>query len=156
MQQIMHSYVCGINLRSEKSLVLSDLVFAYNRCTRIRQEHVYLSKSKYDLMRILSELIFIPQNIGIHRPLHDIPRFFIFFIEQLYFSQMLSIGSFGRREFCGKEFVYNCSISSIMSMTILPAHTVVFGVGICNAKVMLTTENRGILSLVSSCFFRLA
>ena len=27
MQQPMHSYVCGINLRSESSLVLSDLLF---------------------------------------------------------------------------------------------------------------------------------
>ena len=27
MQQAMHSYVCGINLRSESSLVLSDLHF---------------------------------------------------------------------------------------------------------------------------------
>ena len=36
-----------------------------------------------------------------------------------------------------------------MGMTIFPVLTVVFGVGICNAKAMLTTENRGILSLVS-------
>ena len=28
MQQTMRSYVCGINLRSENSLVLSDLHFA--------------------------------------------------------------------------------------------------------------------------------
>ena len=28
MQQTRHSYVCGINLRSENSLVLSDLHFA--------------------------------------------------------------------------------------------------------------------------------
>ena len=27
MQQPMHSYVCGINLKSESSLVLSDLLF---------------------------------------------------------------------------------------------------------------------------------
>ena len=27
MQQPMHSYVCGINLRPETSLVLSDLLF---------------------------------------------------------------------------------------------------------------------------------
>ena len=73
MQQTMHSYFCGINLRSESSLVLSDLHFALNRCTRIRQERVYRAKSKYDLMRILSELVFIPQTIGIHRLLHDIP-----------------------------------------------------------------------------------
>ena len=62
MQQTMHSYVCGINLRSESPLVLSDLHFEYNRCTRIRQERVYHAKSKYDLMRILSELVFIPQT----------------------------------------------------------------------------------------------
>ena len=58
----MHSYVCGINLRSESSLVLSDLQFANNRCTSIRQESVYRAKSKYDLKRILSELVFIPQT----------------------------------------------------------------------------------------------
>ena len=28
MQQTMHSYVCGINLRSESSFILSDLHFA--------------------------------------------------------------------------------------------------------------------------------
>ena len=28
MQQTIHSYVCGINLRSESSLVLSDLHFS--------------------------------------------------------------------------------------------------------------------------------
>ena len=56
------SFVCGINLRSESSLVLSDLQFALNRCTRIRQERVYRAKSKYDLMRILSELVFTPQT----------------------------------------------------------------------------------------------
>ena len=28
MQQPMHSYVCGINLRSESFLILSDLLFA--------------------------------------------------------------------------------------------------------------------------------
>ena len=28
IQQTMHSYICGINLRSESSLVLSDLHFA--------------------------------------------------------------------------------------------------------------------------------
>ena len=52
MQQTMHSYVCGINLRSESSLVLSDLYFTKNRCTRIRQERVYRAKSKCDPMRI--------------------------------------------------------------------------------------------------------
>ena len=92
MQQNMHSYVCGINLRSESSLVLSDLRFAYTRCTRIRQERVYLAKRKYDLMRILSELVFIPntqESIGCCMTFPD----FIFFIEQLFliFNQMLSI-----------------------------------------------------------------
>ena len=61
MQQPMDSYVCGVNLSSESSLVLSDLLFAKNRCTRIRQESVYRAKCKYDLLRILSELVFIPQ-----------------------------------------------------------------------------------------------
>ena len=62
MQRTMHSYVCGINLRSETSLILSDLHFAKNWGTIIRQERVYSAKSKYDLMRILSELVFIPQT----------------------------------------------------------------------------------------------
>ena len=79
MQQTMYSYVCGINLRSESSLVLSDLHFALNRCTRIQQEHVNRAKSKYDLMRILPELVFIPQtqeSIGCCMPF---PDFFDFF-----------------------------------------------------------------------------
>ena len=35
-----------------------------------------------------------------HRLLHDIPQFFILFLEELFliFNQMLSIGSFGRRD----------------------------------------------------------
>ena len=37
MQQPMHSCICGINLRSESSLVLSELLFILNRCIRIRQ-----------------------------------------------------------------------------------------------------------------------
>ena len=28
MQRTMHSYICGTNLRSERSLILSDLLFA--------------------------------------------------------------------------------------------------------------------------------
>ena len=35
--------------------------FHVNRCTRIRQERVCRAKSKYDLMRILSEFVFIPE-----------------------------------------------------------------------------------------------
>ena len=38
-------------------------------------------------------------NAGIHRLLHDFPRFFIFFIVQfLIFNQMFSIRAFGRRK----------------------------------------------------------
>ena len=35
-----------------------------------------------------------------HRLLHDIPRFLILFLEKLFliFNQILSIGSFGRRD----------------------------------------------------------
>ena len=62
MQQTMPFYVCGINLRPESSLVLPDLHFALNRCSRIRQERVNRAKNKYVLMRILSELVFIPQT----------------------------------------------------------------------------------------------
>ena len=47
----------------------------------------------YDITNILYELVFIPTNAGIRRLLHDILRFLIFFIEQLFFivNQMLSI-----------------------------------------------------------------
>ena len=50
-------------------------------------------------MRILSELIFIPTNVGINRLLHDISRFSILFRDQLFFifNQLLSIRSLGRR-----------------------------------------------------------
>ena len=47
-------------------------------------------------MRILSELVFIPQTQE-----SDIPRFLNFFIEQLFliFNQMLSIRALGRRDY---------------------------------------------------------
>ena len=50
-------------------------------------------------MRILSELVFIPQTWEFVGYCMTFPDFFIFFIEQLFFlfKQMLSIGSFGRR-----------------------------------------------------------
>ena len=54
MQQTMHSYVFGINLRSERFSRFVRFTFRVNRCTRIQQEHVYGAKSKYDLMKILS------------------------------------------------------------------------------------------------------
>ena len=105
MQQPMRSYSCGVNLRSEYSLVLSDLLFASNRCTRIRQEPVYRQIIKYYLMRILSELVFYTINVGIHRLLHGIHRSFILFIEQLFFifNQMLSIGSLVRHSHSGMK-----------------------------------------------------
>ena len=38
-------------------------------------------------------------NVEMHSLLHDIPRFFILFLEELFliFNQMLSIRAFGRR-----------------------------------------------------------
>ena len=64
----------------------------------MQQERVYRAKSKYDLMRILSELIFIPQtqkSIGccMTFPIFDFLHRAVVFI----FNQMLSIGAFGRR-----------------------------------------------------------
>ena len=53
--QPMHSYLCGINLRSESSLLLSDLLFRVKELYQNSTECVYPAKSKYDLMRILSE-----------------------------------------------------------------------------------------------------
>ena len=64
------------------------------RCTRIRQECVYPSKSKYDLMRIVYELIFIPQTIESIGCCMIFPNFEQFFF---IFNQMLSIGLFGMR-----------------------------------------------------------
>ena len=75
------SYVCGINLRSESSLVLSEVL-----SRKIGVPEFASAKSKYDLMRILSFLVRIyTTSIGIHRLLHVILRFFIFFVEQLFF-----------------------------------------------------------------------
>ena len=62
MQQNMHSYVCGKNLRSESFSFYQIYISRKKRCTRMRQERVYRAKSKYDLMKILSELVFIPQT----------------------------------------------------------------------------------------------
>ena len=66
-------------------------------------------------MRILSERVFITTDAGIHRLLHDIPRFFMFFIEQLFliFNQMLSIRAFGRRvnATCIYMYMYNYDLA---------------------------------------------
>ena len=61
MQQSLHSYIYGINLRSESSLV-QVVRFTFRVCTRSRQELDYRANGKYYLMRILSELVFIPQT----------------------------------------------------------------------------------------------
>ena len=85
MQQTMHSYVCGINLRSESSLVC-QIYFSRKVGVPEFDTNMFIArKSKYDLMGTLSELVLIyTTNAGIHRLLHDIPRFFIFLIEQLF------------------------------------------------------------------------
>ena len=51
---------CKLEVRKFSRFV--RFTFRVNMCTRIRQEHVYRAKSKYDIMRILSELVFIPQT----------------------------------------------------------------------------------------------
>ena len=58
-------------------------------CNRIQQEHVYFTNSKYDIMRIPSEL-----SVGICMLWPDIPRYSILFLGQLCFS----IRAFGRRD----------------------------------------------------------
>ena len=90
MQQPMHSYVCGIKLRSESSLEMSEL---FSRKTGVPEfdRNVFIAQkvnTMYGLVRIISELV--RRN---HRLLHDIPRFSIFFIEKLFFifNQMLTI-----------------------------------------------------------------
>ena len=102
---------------------------------------VYRAKSKYDLLRLLSELE------GISRLLHDILRFFISFIEQLFFifNQMFSIGSFGRH---AKPIIYmyllwvieiTCSVQLNMIKTLYPGDMA------CRSFVlMLYLEDNGI------------
>ena len=70
-----------------------------NMCTRMRQERAYRAKSKYDLMRILSELVFIPQtqeSIGccMHSPI------FYFLHRAVVFNIQpdMNIRAFGRRD----------------------------------------------------------
>ena len=86
MQQPMHSYVCGIKFEVRKFSRFVRFTFCVKRCTRIRQDLVYRAKSKYGLMRILSAARIYTTNVGIHKLLHDIPRFLIFFVEQLFFN----------------------------------------------------------------------
>ena len=64
-------------------------------------------------MRILSEL---------ERLLHDIPRFLMCFIEQLFliFNQMLSIQAFGRRVLGAQK---NCLVERVL----LSTHNICFG-----------------------------
>ena len=62
MQQTMHSYVCGINFRSKSSLVLSDLHLHKIGVPEFDRNPFIKQKSKCDLMRILSELVLIPQT----------------------------------------------------------------------------------------------
>ena len=58
-------------------------------CNRIQQEHVYFTNSKYDIMRIPSEL-----SVGICMLWPDIAGYFILFLGQV----RLSIRAFARRE----------------------------------------------------------
>ena len=63
---------------------LADIL---NRCTGIRHERVYRAESKSDLMRILSELVFIPQtqeSIGCCMAFPDI--FFNFLHREIVFN----------------------------------------------------------------------
>ena len=58
MQHTMHSYVCG-----QKDLSFCQIYILRKIGVQdIRQEHVYRAKSKYNLMRILFDLVFIPQT----------------------------------------------------------------------------------------------
>ena len=58
MQHTMHSYVCGQKVLSFCQIYISRKIGVQD----IRQERVYRAKSKYNLMGILSELVFIPQT----------------------------------------------------------------------------------------------
>ena len=76
-------------------------------------------------MRILSELVFIPQTQESIGCCITFPDFFIFFIEQLFliFSQMLSIWAFGRRVVCLFIFVFaflvHCCVFTDWSLSIM-------------------------------------
>ena len=61
----MDFYVCGINTRSESSLISSDLLLCNKGVPESSKELVYCVKSKYDIMRILSEFVYLyykPRN----------------------------------------------------------------------------------------------
>ena len=59
--------------------------------------HLFCAESKSDKARTFWPQIYTT-NIGMHTLLHDIPGFFILFLEQFFliFNKMLSIGTFGR------------------------------------------------------------
>ena len=61
-------------IQDQKVLSFCQIYSMHNklRCTRIQQECLHYAKSKYDIMR---NSFFNTTNIGIHRLLHDIPRF---------------------------------------------------------------------------------
>ena len=62
MQQPMQSYVCGINLRSKSSLVC-PIYFSHKIGVPEFDRNLFIAqKNKYDKIRILSEIVFIPQT----------------------------------------------------------------------------------------------
>ena len=86
MQQAMDSCVCGINTSFESILIKSH----FTRNVNLTKWENFLTSNLYHKRRNTDCL------------LHDIPRFFILFLEELFliFNQMLSIPAFGRRDSC--------------------------------------------------------
>ena len=53
-------------------------------------------------------------NISSHTLLHVVPRILILFLEQLFFNQMMSIGSFGRRDIYKEKVHYSILCAMIL------------------------------------------
>ena len=97
MQQPMDSCVCGIKTSSESILIFyfsrdkyvpAEFWYTYfTRNVNLTKRENFLTSNLYHIRRDASSL------------LHDIPRFLILFLEELFliFNQMLSIRAFGRR-----------------------------------------------------------
>ena len=101
MQQPMDSCFCGINTSTESILIRSYLLS--------RDKHIPVKFWYTYFMRNvnLTKENFLTSNLYHNVRMHDIPRFLILFLEELFliFNQMLSIEAFGRRLSAGSLYI---------------------------------------------------
>ena len=113
MQQPMDSCVCSINTSSE-SILISHIYFWRDKHIPVEFWYTFFyPKCKSVKTREVSDLKFIPKNIGMQSLLQDIPRVLILFLEKLFliFNQMLSIRAFGRHVLVKKINFNNTPLS---------------------------------------------